>query len=453
MDHPSPARVAHPPVVTDHGRARRAGIAAFVGTAIEWYDFYVYATAAALVFGPLFFPSGDPLMGVASAFATYAVGFFVRPVGGILIGHIGDRWGRRPALVITLLMMGLSTVAVGLLPTYAQVGALAPAMLLALRVIQGLAVGGEWGGAVLMAVEHAPHRFKTFYGGFAQLGNSAGALAATGIFALLTAQGEAALADGLWRVPFLLSIVLIAVGFWVRYRLEESPVFSTLEPETHRQLPLALALRSNWKVILLIVGMAPVGSGGYYLTTTFATVYADDPSVAVSPTTVLSALSAAAFVELVATLGVAWLGDRFGRKLVLMVGIIGSGVLIAPQFLSLKGPEWGIFASFIMIRLFMTATYAPAATVMAQAFGPAARYTSLSIANGVAAALWSGLAPLTATVLFGATGSIWPVIALFWAFVVISAVCLWLLPQVKDDIVVSPTAPETTTRPVQEGAR
>ncbi|MEN0024603.1 MAG: MFS transporter, partial [Microbacterium sp.] len=212
-------------MASTHSKARRAGIAAFVGTTIEWYDFYVYATAAALVFGPLFFPSGDRLAETAAAFATFAVAFLVRPLGGIIFGHIGDKLGRRVSLVITLLLMGVATVLVGCLPTYENIGILAPILLILLRAIQGLAVGGEWGGAVLMSVEHAPEKSKTFYGGFTQLGNPAGALLASGIFAIMSRGGEDFIIDGGWRIPFLLSIVLVGVGLWVRYRVEESPVF------------------------------------------------------------------------------------------------------------------------------------------------------------------------------------------------------------------------------------
>ncbi|RZU62144.1 MFS transporter [Zhihengliuella halotolerans] len=414
----------------DHRQARRAGTAAFVGTAIEWYDFYIYATAAALVFGPLFFPESDRMVGIAAAFATYAVGFFVRPLGAIIFGHIGDRFGRRPSLVITLLAMGLATVLVGVLPTYDQVGVWAPVLLLALRVVQGLAVGGEWGGAVLMAVEHAPEKHKTFYGGFPQLGNSAGALAATGTFSVLSVQGDDFLIDGGWRIPFLLSMPLILLGFWVRYRLEESPVFDQSRDDQPQQLPLTYALKTNWHPMLLGIGMAGVSTGGYYIVTSFATAYATDPAVGLSETLVLNALAAAAFVEFVTTLAIAWLGDRYGRKRVVMIGVLGSGALIVPQFLTLGGGSvWAIFAAFIAMRLAMTATYAPVATVMAQMFRPQARYTSMSLSNGIAAAIWGGLGPVTATWLYVQTGTIWSVIVLFLGMVAVSAVCLHLAPQ------------------------
>lgn len=432
------------PPVFNHQRARKAALASFVGTAVEWYDFYIYATAAALVFSQVFFPEVDHWIGIMASFATYAIGFLFRPLGAIIAGHIGDRYGRKPALVLTLMTMGIATVLVGVLPTYQQVGILAPCLLLFLRIVQGLAVGGEWGGAVLMTVESAPEKHKTFYGGFVQLGNSAGALLATGIFALLTLQGEQFLLDGGWRIPFLLSIVLIGLGMWVRSRLEESPVFEATRESAPVKSPLRTAVRGNWKTMLLTIGAAGVGSGGYYITTTFATAYSTEPGVNMSSTAVLAALSAASLVEFITTLGVAWLGDRFGRRLVLMVGIIGSGVLVAPQFLAMEsGNAFWIFVTFIAMRLLMTATYAPGAAFMAQAYRPQARYSSLSLANSIASALWGGFSPIIAAGLYAATHSIWSVIIFFLAIMLVTAVCTLAMPQYRDeDALGEPTVEE-----------
>lgn len=414
----------------DHARARRAGLAAFVGTFIEWYDFYIYAMAAALVFGPLFFSESDRLVGIASAFATYAVGFVVRPLGGILFGHIGDRFGRRPSLVITLLVMGGSTVAVGLLPTYQSVGVLAPVLLVLLRTLQGLAVGGEWGGAVLIAVEHAPEKHKTFYGGFPQLGNPAGALAASGLFSLLSLPGDQFLLDGGWRIPFLASVVLIGVGFWVRFKVEESPVFEEVPTQS---TPLRHALSTNWKPILIGIGLLPISTGGYYLVTTFATAYGTGPALGLSTTLVLNAMTVASFFELLTTLPLAWLGDRWGRKHVMYLGLIGSMVLIAPMFLSMSsGSTVLIFVMFALTRILLNGTYAPVATILSQLFRPRARYTSIAMSYGVAAAVWAGLSPIAATLLYDATGTVWSVIALFLAMSVLALGCLAVAPQHRD---------------------
>ncbi|MDD1478736.1 MFS transporter [Arthrobacter sp. H16F315] len=231
--------------------ARRAALGSFIGTTVEWYDFYVYSTAAALVFGTVFFPdTGDRLTGIVASFATLAVGFFARPLGGIVFGHIGDRFGRKNTLVITLTMMGIATLLIGFLPTYAQVGSLAPVLLVILRFIQGLAVGGEWGGAVLMAVEHAPEEKKTFYGGIVQAGNPAGALLATGAFSILTLNGKEFLLEWGWRLPFLASALLILVGILIRIGVQESPVYEKAERSNatgQQKSPLREAVGKNWR--------------------------------------------------------------------------------------------------------------------------------------------------------------------------------------------------------------
>ncbi|MCI2265245.1 MFS transporter [Sediminivirga luteola] len=442
-----------PAPVHDTAKARKAGLAAFVGTTIEWFDFYIYATAAALVFGHVFFPEADRLVGIAAAFGTYAVGFFFRPLGGILFGHIGDRFGRRPALVMTLVLMGGATFMVGLLPTYAQIGAWAAVLLVALRALQGIAVGGEWGGAVLMSVEHAPEKSKTFYGGFPQLGNPAGALLATGSFSLISLGGDDFLLDWGWRIPFIASIVLIAIGFWIRYRVEESPVFEDdaktaagtgaktvagagekAASKTSEEVPVMFALRRNWLPILIGMGAIPVATGGYYLTTTFAQAYATGPEVGVPTTLILNAMTLASFLELLATLPMAALGDKIGRRRTINLGVISTGILIAPLFLSFStGNAVLIFVLVCAVRLTMSATYAPTATFMSQLFVPRARYTSVSLSYGIGVAIYGGLAPVTATFLYDATGTIWAVVVLFLVFAALNVACVALAPQLRDD--------------------
>lgn len=424
-----------------HRRALRAGFASFVGTSIEFYDFYVYATAAALYFGPLFFPEVDPALGILASFATYATGFLVRPLGGILFGHIGDRLGRRLSLVLTLLLMGVATVLVGVLPTFAAIGFAAPILLVLMRVAQGLAVGGEWGGAVLMATENAPERFKGFYGSFPQLGNPMGALLATGVFALLTLGGEEFMMDWGWRIPFLLSAVLIAVGFWVRYAVEETPVFEAeLEKREEqqivkRELPLKAALRKNWRAILIGMGLIPISTGGYYIVTTFATAYSTGDPINLNETLILNVLSVAAFFELVSTLFIGMLADRMGRKRVMQIGLITTAVLIVPMFLTIgHAPEWLLFVLFALVRVAMNATWAPLAAIMSQLFDPDARQTSVSISYSTGNAIWAGFSPLIATALFLWTGTVWSVIVFFIALTVISIVCLAIAPQRRDHV-------------------
>ena len=260
-----------------HARALRAGLASVVGTTIEWYDFYVYATAAAIVFPQVFFPEVNHALGTLASFGTYAVAYFMRPLGGIIFGHIGDKLGRKRALTLTLFVMGVATVLVGCLPGYAAIGIAAPILLILLRIAQGLAVGGEWGGASLMSVESAPPKFKTFYGGFTQLGNPLGALLASGAFWILAGMGDDVLLTWGWRIPFLFSIVLIGVGIWVRYRVEETPVFEQ-KIEGHAQsTPIVFALRNNWLPILLGFCIIAMSSGGYVIATTFVQNFATSP--------------------------------------------------------------------------------------------------------------------------------------------------------------------------------
>jgi metabolite-proton symporter len=421
-------------------RATRAAGAAFVGTTIEWYDFYVYATAAALLFDDLFFPNASsPTVALMASFATYAVGFFARPLGGIVFGHFGDRVGRKSALVVTLLMMGGATFAVGLLPTYASIGTLAPVLLVLLRFVQGLAVGGEWGGAALMAVEHAPVGKKTFYGGFAQLGNPAGALLATGAFSLITLFDDDALHSWGWRVPFIISAVLVLVGLFIRLRVEESPVF---EQTDKTGVPIKEVFRTSWRSVLLGIGTLPVAIGGYYILTTFLLSYATGPSVGETEQLILNGLSFAAFVELVATLGIAWMGDRFGGRKVAIWFLIITAVLAVPQFAVLGSHStFLIFLMLGLMRLATSGTYGPMAAILSEMFPPHVRYTGISLAYQGAGAIFGGLSPLAATALVGVYGgAAWPAVALLVAMCALSVLCLAVAPRHRDRV---PAAPIT----------
>lgn len=414
-------------------RRRKAAFASFIGTAIEWYDFYVFSVAAALVLGPVFFPSNDPVAGIAASFATYAVGFVARPLGAMIFGSIGDRLGRRRALVATLVLMGVATCLTGLLPSYDAIGPLAPILLVALRVLQGIAVGGEWGGAALMAVEHAPEQSKSFYGGFVQLGNPAGAMLATGIFSLLASFGDEALQSWGWRIPFLISAVLIVVGLVIRTRVEESPVFEAA-PAGAR--PVRDAIVQNWRPLLLAIGIMAVPSGSYYITSTYFTSYAT-VDAGIDATFVLNVLTIGSFVELVATLPAAWLADRLGRIRVLVLGMVGLGVFGALTFLIISqgigGPGLLIFV-FALLRLAGCSAYAPLAGVMAQMFPPQSRYTSISLGYQVGAAIFGGFSPLVATLLVGATGSVWAVVAMLAGLVTIAVCCSLAAPQHVDRV-------------------
>ena len=424
--------------VQTHRKALKAGFAAAVGTTIEWYDFYVYATAAAIIFPHVFFPELDHGLGMLASFGTYAVAFFARPLGGIIFGHVGDKLGRKPALTITLVMMGVATTAVGLLPGYATAGLLGPILLIFLRFIQGLAVGGEWGGASLMAVESAPEKFKVFYGGFTQIGNPLGALMATGAFWLLSLGGQEFLIDWGWRIPFLFSIVLIGVGFWVRHSVEETPVFEEKIGGHEQSTPVLFAIKNNWWPMLLGFCIIAMSSGGYVLATTFVQSYADTPEVGLDPTVILLAMMIASFVEVIVTLPLAWLGDKIGAKTVMIAGSALSVIAVVPLIMFIDAHNVAMIMVFVsVVRLTLSGAWAPLSTLMAQMFRPQARYTSMSLSYGIGAAVWGGLSPFIATLLLNATGNFWSVIAFFAFLGVVAIFGAALAPKHSD------TAPAT----------
>lgn len=397
-----------------HKKALRSGFAAAVGTTVEWYDFYVYATAAAIVFPQVFFPEVDRSLGTMASFGTYAVAFFMRPLGGIIFGHIGDRVGRKPALTITLLVMGVATVLVGCLPDYATAGILGPILLIVLRMFQGLAVGGEWGGASLMAVESAPEKWKTFYGGFTQLGNPLGALLSSAAFWILAAAGDDVLVTWGWRIPFLFSVVLIGVGIWVRLRIEETPVFEQETKVEKNSAPILYAVRFNWWPMLLGIGIIAMSSGGYVVATTFVQNYATGPDVAIGADIILAAMTVASFVEAIVTLPLAALGDRWGGKMLMYLGIGLTFATMIPLILSIEaGNVAFMFVLVSVIRLTLSGAWAPLSALMAHMFRPQARYTSMSLSYGIGAAIWGGLSPAIASGLMTVTGNIWSVVAFF----------------------------------------
>ncbi|WP_336658957.1 MFS transporter [Leucobacter sp. USHLN153] len=419
--------------VTSHRRALKSGFAAAVGTTIEWYDFYVYATAAAIVFPSVFFPELDRGLGTLASFGTYAVAFFARPLGGIIFGHVGDKLGRKPALTITLLVMGIATTLVGVLPGYATAGIVGPILLIVLRIAQGLAVGGEWGGASLMSVESAPTKFKTFYGGFTQLGNPLGALMASGAFWLLSAMGDDVLLSWGWRVPFLFSIVLIGVGFWVRFRVEETPVFEEKIGGHQQSTPILFALKNNWWPMLLGFGIIAMSSGGYVLATTFVQNYATTPEIGLAASVILGAMTIASLLEAIVTLPLAWLGDKIGPKTVMILGSGLSLLAVIPLVLFIDNHNVAMIYIFVsVLRLTLSGAWAPLSTIMAQMFRPQARYTSMSLSYGIGAAVWGGLSPAIASALLATTGNFWTVIAFFGLLAVLAIVGTALAPQHSD---------------------
>ncbi len=366
----------------------RVAWASVLGTAIEWYDFLIYGTAAALVFNKLFFPAFDPLIGTVAAFSTYAVGFIARPIGGAIIGHFGDRIGRKSMLVATLLLMGIGTFLIGCLPTYDQVGIWAPIMLVALRFVQGIGIGGEWSGAVTMMIEHAGKR-RGFWGSLVQVGFPMGVAASTGIFALVTQLPEASFLSWGWRVPFLLSIVLVLVGLIARYSLTETPEFrQVLERKDVVSQPIVEIFRRDWRNLLLAVGITISEVGLAYLLTVFVITYSTT-KLGMPRQTVLNAVVYAALVEFVTLPLAGWLSDIYGRKTLYLVGAIASIVMAFPLFWLLDTKDATIVTLALIVTMTLTHAllFGPKAAYMPELFGTRMRYSGASLGANIAAAL------------------------------------------------------------------
>jgi metabolite-proton symporter len=406
---------------------RVVAVASFIGTTIEWYDFFLYGTAAALVFNRLFFPTFDPLMGTLAAFGTYAVGFFARPVGGIVIGHYGDRIGRKSMLVLTLVIMGVATFLIGLLPTYEQIGPWAAVGLIVLRVAQGFGVGGEWGGAVLMAVEHAPPGKRGFYGSWPQVGVPAGLVLSTAVFALFARLPEEQFLTWGWRVPFLLSALLVIVGLLIRVRILETPAFTRVKEEAKEaRQPILEVLASYPKQVLLAMGARFAENGAFYIYSVFVLTYATQ-QVKMSQQVVLNGMLIGASLELLAIPFFGALSDRLGRRPVYLFGAVMTAVWAFPLFrlLDTASPTLVWLALIVAFVFSHAAMYGPQAAFLSELFGTRVRYSGASLGAQLAAVLAGGTSPFIATLLlanYGATALSLYVIAM--ALVTIVAVLL-----------------------------
>ncbi|WP_250548848.1 MFS transporter [Pseudonocardia sp. H11422] len=401
----------------------------FIGTTIEWYDFFLYGTASALIFSKLFFPSYEPLVGTLLSFATFGVAFLARPLGGIIFGHFGDRFGRKPMLVITLMMMGVATGAIGLLPTYETIGVAAPIVLVLLRILQGLSVGGEYGGAVLMTVEHAPPNRRGWYGSWVQAGSPAGLIISNAVFLLITTQvSQEQLLAWAWRIPFLASFVLVIVGIVIRLSLEESPAFQRVaKSERVETAPLVTVLRNHKRQVLLTAG-AYVSTGvTVYLAAVFSLSYGTT-TVGFSYSEMLVLVLLGQILAFVLMPTFSHVSDRVGHKRVFMIGIVGMALMAFPWLWLLNTGDFvPALLGFVLLFIPYSATYGTMAAFFAGVYETRIGYSGLSLGYQLGTVVGSALAPITATALVAATGTVASVGWYMVATAVLSlAAAIWL---------------------------
>ncbi|MFD7289332.1 MFS transporter [Streptomyces sp. NPDC059863] len=401
---------------------KRIVAASLIGTTIEWYDFFLYGSAAALVFNKLFFPDSDPLVGTLLSFLTYAVGFAARPLGALVFGHYGDRIGRKKLLVLSLLMMGGATFAIGLMPTHATIGTAAPVLLTVLRLIQGFALGGEWGGAVLLVSEHGDAERRGFWASWPQTGAPAGQLLATGVLSALTALlSDAAFTSWGWRIPFLLSGVLVIVGLWIRLSVDESPVFkealaraeerkaASAAEAAAEKMPLVAVLRHHWRDVLVAMGARMAENISYYVITAFILVYATT-SAGLSKQTALNAVLIASAVHFAVIPAWGALSDRIGRRPVYLIGAVGVGAWMFPFFALIDSASFGNLLLAVTVGLVLHgAMYAPQAAFFSEMFATRMRYSGASIGAQFSSVAAGAPAPLIATALLADYDSSTPI--------------------------------------------
>jgi MFS transporter, MHS family, shikimate and dehydroshikimate transport protein len=408
---------------------KKVAAASFIGTSIEWYDFFLYGTAAALVFGELFFPESEPLVGTLLALGTYAVGFAARPIGGIVFGHYGDRIGRKSMLVLSLLIMGIATVLIGCLPTFSSIGILAPILLVVMRFAQGIGVGGEWGGAVLMSVEHAPKGRRGFYGSWPQMGVPAGLLMANAVFwAVQALTSEAVFMSWAWRIPFLASAVLVVVGLFIRLKLMESPAFERVKAtKTEAPRPIVDVVRKYPREVLLAMGMRVAENGCFYILTVFVLAYGEE-ELGLSEGTMLTGVIIAAAIGLVTVPMWGALSDRVGRRPLYMAGAVITTLWAFPLFgLMNTGTPVLIWLSIVVgVNLGHDLMYGPQAAYFSELFGTRVRYSGASLGYQLASVFAGGFAPLIATALLAANGGDPALVAVYMmAMGLISVVATW----------------------------
>jgi MHS family shikimate/dehydroshikimate transporter-like MFS transporter len=396
-----------PPVEVSRSALRKVMVGAIVGGIVEWYDYFIYASAAALIFGQLFFAASTPFVGLLQSFATFAVGQLVRPIGAIVLGNLGDKLGRKPILVTTFILMGGSTFLIGLLPTYSLVGAWAPALLILFRLVQGFGAGAEFAGASIMMVEYSPKNRRGLYGSTGSIGSASGLMLGTLTFFLLQLLPMDQLLSWGWRIPFIFSAVLIGIGLYIRTRVEESPLFKLIEKEKKVQrLPLGTLVRTEWRSLLLVFGLAAGLQMGTYIFLTWIISYLDGPTVGFAPSTSTLLIFFAGVAAVIVTPLAGLLSDKIGRKKVFAGAALLSAILVVPYFLFIDSKNV-VLAGIAVVALggiaiqFMAGTQG---SMFAEVFPTKLRYSGFAVGREVSAAIFGGLSPLIAVALVGATG-------------------------------------------------
>ncbi|MBT2402276.1 MULTISPECIES: MFS transporter [unclassified Streptomyces] len=415
----------------------RLASASLAGTAIEFYDFFVYGTAAALVLGPLFFPSFSPLAGTLAAFGTFGVGFLARPLGSALFGHIGDRYGRRPVLLASLLLTGLATVAVGCVPSYATLGIAAPVLLLLLRFLQGLGLGGEWGGAVLLTAEHAPEERRGLWSSFPQIGPSVGFLLANGpMLALSATLTDAQFTSWGWRVPFWAAGLLALAGLWLRRSVEETPEFRALAETGRRsEAPLTEVFRGHWRLLLLTGGALAVGYAVFYAATTWSLAYATE-HLNVGRTAMLACIMTAVAVMGLVTPLMAVLGDRWGRRPLCLAGAAACALWMFPFVALLRTADPLLMTLGCLGGLLgMITMFAVVGAYLPELYAPRIRCTGAAVGYNLGGVLGGALTPIVATALADGSGPPWRVAVYLTAIALVSLGCFALLPETNPMVV------------------
>lgn len=415
---------------------KRALIASLTGSSIEWFDYFLYGTAAALVFNKLFFPNFDPVVGLMLSYLSFSLTFFIRPIGGVLFAHIGDRIGRKKTLVLTLSLMGGATVLIGCLPTYEQIGIWAPILLISLRVVQGMGIGGEWGGALLLAYEYAPPKRKGLFGSVPQVGVTIGMLLATLAVSLMAMLPEDQFLSWGWRVPFLLSAGLVFLGLWIRHGLDETPEFKQAKASGNvAKVPLLETLRHHWRSVLIAAGLKVVETAPFYIFSTFVVSYAVN-SLAYEKGVALHAVMLGALVATCIIPLMGALSDKVGRKAVYIGGILALALFIAPYFMLLDTRTgWGItLATVIGFGVLWAPITAVLGTLSSEIFSTRVRYTGITLGYQLGAALAGGTAPLIATWLLSRYQGDWQPVALYMlATVGISLVAILAIGKGRGD--------------------